>query len=113
MPAPNRPRHRRHPEVVAQTSLEQFRGSLVQTQQQIDRTLTSLNDIMDPKQQDLRGAYDRFALAEQLGRYEHDTAEAMKRDAGRDAHRRATAYFASGTRRSPPTQDNPTLRRLR
>jgi hypothetical protein len=83
----------------------QFRASIGTAQQQIDSTLASLNALTDPNQQDLRGAYDKYA--DNLARMQQH-AEGMKREAESMRNSRDT-YFAAWEEKATEI-DNPTIR---
>src|SRR5688572_24828613 len=84
------------PTLPGSGGLDAFRADLESADQQIDATLASLAELTDPKQEDLRAAYDRYC--DQLARMQ-ESADAMKREA--DAMRESrNAYFASWEERT-------------
>ena len=86
-------------------SVEQFRENLVSAKDEIDRTLTTLSDLIDPGQTDLAAANKRFGDQVDALRTH---AEKVKTDA--DAMRQTReAYFAKWDARIAAI-DNPTLR---
>ena len=86
-------------------SAANLRSELTATQEQIDRTLSSLDELAKPGQTDLRGAYKRYSQnVDLLDRQ----ARRARTDA--DAMRQARAqYFAQWQAKLAET-DNPTLR---
>lgn len=86
-------------------STEQFRKDLVAAKDEIDRTITTLSDLIDPKQTDLAAANKRFAeQVDALGTH----AQKVKTEA--DAMKSAReAYFSKWDARIAAI-DNPTLR---
>jgi hypothetical protein len=86
-------------------SAEVMRQNLFSGQQQIDKTLASLNRLTDPSTSDLRAAYDDYST--QLARMT-DHSEKVSREANAMRKDR-NAYFAQWE--SKVTEiDNPTIR---
>jgi hypothetical protein len=91
--------------LAAAEGLDDFRSELAAGQRQIDKTLASLDQLTDPNQGDLRGAYDRYC--DDLARLgEHAANVKNEADAMRSAR---DAYFAKWEAKAAAT-DNPTIR---
>ena len=87
------------------TPMQIFRNDLVAGEQQIDNTLKALAQVTDPKQEDLKAAYDNFT--NQLART-NDQADKLKREA--DAMRTAREKYFAGWEEKVADIDNPTIR---
>jgi len=85
--------------------LAAYRAGLVQGEQQMDATLTSLKALTDPAQMDLRGAYDKYC--DNLARM-NQHAETMKAEADQMRASRDT-YFSNWEEKASEI-DNPTIR---
>jgi Protein of unknown function (DUF2959) len=91
--------------LAAADGLDSFRAELASGQRQIDKTLASLDQLTDPNQGDLRGAYDRYC--DDLARLgEHAANVKSEADAMRASR---DAYFAKWEAKASAT-DNPTIR---
>jgi hypothetical protein len=106
MPGPRQPgAPAPQPVSPAAAGLETYRGGLVASQEQIDKTLASLAELTDPSQTDLSGAYNRYC--DNLARMvEH--SDTMKREA--DMMRASRDDYFGKWEEKVTEIDNPTIR---
>jgi hypothetical protein len=87
------------------TGLDLYRNGLIESEQQIDKTLAALAELTDPNQQDIRGAYNKYC--DQLARMKQHS-DTLKREA--DAMRSSRdEYFGKWEAKSSEIE-NPTIR---